>query len=116
MLEQTQKRRALNTNDDIIEGTDIDALQGTDELLGMLGGVDLAPGEEQTFTIDFATDEFRTASVVSAGAYNLIAKVDPDNDIAESNERNNSSIQFISSDDTDAVLDWNSTFFKCRTS
>ena len=107
---ENARRRALNTNDDIIEGTDIGALQGIDELLGTIDGINLASGEEQTFTIDFASDEFRTASVVSAGAYNLIAKVDPDNDIAESNEKNNRATQFISSDGTDAVLDWNSAF------
>lgn len=107
---ENARRRALNTNDDIIEGTDIDALQGTDELLGTISGVNLAPGEERTFTIDFASDEFRTASVVSAGAYNLIAKVDPDNNITESKEGNNQAVQFVSSDGTDVVLDWNSTF------
>ena len=107
---EDEKRRPLNTNDDVIEGTDIDALQGTDELLGKISGVNLAPGEEQTFTIDFASNDFRTASVVSAGAYNLIAEVDADNDITESNEGNNQAVQFISSDGTDAVLDWNSTF------
>ena len=88
----------------------IDALEGTDELLGTIEGINLAAGEESTFTIDFASDDFRTASVVSPGAYYLIAEADSDNDITESNESNNQAVQFISSDGTDVVLDWNSTF------
>ena len=82
---------------------EIPALQGTDELLGTISGVNLAAGEESTFTIDFAESEFRTPSVVSPGAYDLIAEV-------ESNEGNNIETQFISSEGTDVVLDWNSTF------
>ena len=116
----------LNTIDDTIERPDspegtednrpdipngtLDALQGTDELLGSISGVNLAAGEKNTFTIDFASDAFRTASVVSPGAYYLIAEVDSNNNIAESDESNNQAIQFISSKGTDVVLDWNSTF------
>ncbi|WP_319420267.1 vanadium-dependent haloperoxidase [Pleurocapsa sp. FMAR1] len=109
------RRRALNTNEDTIsrpgendprpnipDGA-IDALRGTDELLGTISGVNLASGEENTFTIDFASDDFRTASVVSPGAYNLIAEV-------KSDESSDQATQFISSDGTDVVLDWNSTF------
>jgi hypothetical protein len=82
-------------------------LQGKDELLGTLRiDDDLSPNQSRTFTIDFASDEFRTASVVSPGAYFLIAEV-------ESNEGNNiaegENSQFISTDGTDVVLDWNST-------
>ena len=97
----------LNTSTDTIEGTDIDALQGTDELLGSIDGVNLAAGETQTFTIDFASEDFQTTSVVSPGAYNLIAEVDLEGD---SNLDNNLATQFISSDGTDVVLDWNSVF------
>ena len=97
----------LNTNNDKIEGTDINVLQGTDELLGTINGVSLAAGEESTFTVDFASDEFRNPSVVSAGAYNLIAEVDSDNDLDEGNDL---ATQFISVEDTDVVLDWNSVF------
>ena len=115
----------LNTLDDVIsrlippEGTEddrpdippgIDALEGTDELLGTIDGINLAAGEESTFTIDFASNDFRTASVVSPGAYYLIAEADSDNDISESNESNNQAIEPISSDGTDVVLDWNSVF------
>ena len=111
-----ERRRALNTNDDTIGRPgdsrppiteEINALRGTDELLGEIEGVNLAAGDERTFTIDFATDDFSTASVVSPGAYNLIAEVDSNND---GDNSNNQDLQFISSDGTDVVLDWNSVF------
>ncbi|KYC35301.1 hypothetical protein WA1_09115 [Scytonema hofmannii PCC 7110] len=88
-------------------------LEGTDELLGNLNArrVDLAPGESRTFTINFADPEFRTPSVVSPGAYHLLAKVDPGNDVVESNETNNVTSAFVSTPGTDVVLDWNSTLF-----
>lgn len=90
-----------------LEPGTIQTLEGTDELLGTLrSDADFNPGQSRTFTIDFASDEFRTASVVSPGAYFLIAEV-------ESNEGSNiaqgENSQFISTDGTDAVLDWNST-------
>ena len=103
----------LNTNSDIIDrpdlppGTQINALQGTDELLGTIDGINLGGGRSRTFTIDFASDDFQTTSVVSPGAYNLIAEVDLEGD---SNLDNNLDTQFISSDGTDVVLDWNSVF------
>jgi len=89
------------------ESGTIQSLEGKDELLGTLRiDDDLSPNQSRTFTIDFASDEFRTASVVSPGAYFLIAEV-------ESNEGNNiaegENSQFISTDGTDVVLDWNST-------
>lgn len=87
------------------------ALAGTDELLGTLTrrNFNLAPGQSQTLTLDFASSTFRTASVVSPGAYNLIAEIDSGKTIAESQETNNRASQFISTDGTDVVLDWNST-------
>jgi hypothetical protein len=45
---------------------------------------------------------------VSPGAYYLFAEVDSSN-IADSNEGNNQAKQFISTDGTDVVLDWNAT-------
>jgi hypothetical protein len=88
-----------------------DALEGTDELLGSrsIRNLNLAPGASQTVTVDFASSAFRTPSVVSPGAYYLIAEVDPNNTITESNETNNGANQFISTDGTDVVLDWNAT-------
>jgi hypothetical protein len=103
-------RDNLNTNSDRIEGTDINLLRGTDELLGTLNGINLGANQSRTFTIDFASEDFRTASVVSAGAYHLIAEVDPNNAVAEINERNNQALRFISTEGTDAILDWNSVF------
>lgn len=89
-------------------------LKGKDELLGTLRiNDDLNPNQSKTLTLDFASDHFRTASVVSPGAYFLITQVDPNNVFRESNESNNiaqgKNSKFISTDGTDVVLDWNST-------
>ena len=100
----------LNSNSDLIEGTQLNALKGTDELLGTLGGINLAPNESRSFTIDFASPEFQNPSVVSPGAYFLFAQVDPANTVPEVNEANNQNIQFVSGEGTDAILDWNSLF------
>jgi hypothetical protein len=100
----------LNTNDDHIEGTDVNLLRGTDELLGTINNLNLAVGESRALILDFSSDTFRAPSVVSPGAYNLIAEIDPNNDIGESNEGNNRAVQFISSDNTDPIIDWTSTF------
>jgi CARDB len=100
----------LDSNDDRFEGTDVNALKGTDELLGTLEGINLAANESQSFTLDFASEEFRNPSVVSPGAYNLIAEVDPNNAVAEIDEANNQAINTVSVDGTDAILDWNSVF------
>jgi hypothetical protein len=96
----------LNSNNDYLKGTKIHALKGTDELLGSLEGIDLAANESRSYTIDFADEEFRNPSVVSPGAYNLVAQVDPNN--AEFDENNNQAIASVSVAGTDAVLDWNS--------
>lgn len=86
-------------------------LKGKDELLGTLRiKDDLNPNQSKTLTLDFASSEFRTASVVSPGAYYLIAEADSGKTIPEgSNENNNRTSQFISTAKTDVVLDWNST-------
>jgi PAP2 superfamily/CARDB len=98
----------LNSNDDYLEGTKVNALKGTDELLGTLEGIDLGANESRSYTIDFAGQEFHNPSVVSPGAYNLVAQVDPNNAVAEFDENNNQAIASVSVDGTDAVLDWNS--------
>lgn len=100
----------LNTNDDYLEGTELNSLKGTDELLGTLEGIDLAAGESRTIDIDFAGEEFTNPSVVSPGVYNLGAVIDPNNAVAEIDENNNQAIEPVSPDGTDAVLDWNSVF------
>ncbi|MEL6442422.1 MAG: CARDB domain-containing protein [Cyanobacteria bacterium J06621_8] len=100
----------LNQGGDFLPGTNIQVLEGTDELLGTLNGINLAPNEARSFTINFATEEFRNPSVVSSGAYNLIAQIDPSNAVAEIDETNNQAVQFVSVAGTDAILDWNSVF------
>jgi membrane-associated phospholipid phosphatase len=83
-------------------------LQGTDELLGTLQrrNFQLAPGQTQTFSIDFAKPEFRTPSVVSPGLYYLFAEVTPGRNVAESNKANNVASQIITQGDP--VIQWNS--------
>lgn len=45
-------------------------IKGKDELLGTLrSDDDLNPNQSKTLTLDFASSEFRTPSVVSPGAY-----------------------------------------------
>jgi hypothetical protein len=100
----------LNTNRDRIPRTNINALKGTDELLGTLDGIDLEADRDRTLIIDFSSEDFHTSSVVAPGAYNLIALVDPKDNIAEKYENNNQAIQFVSNEGTDAILDWNSVF------
>jgi hypothetical protein len=87
-----------------------DPLKGTDELLGNLNGqtVNLAPGQSQTLTVDFAGSDFRTASVVSPGLYYLFAQVEPGNNVTDSNTANNTANQLIT--EGDAVIQWNSVF------
>jgi CARDB len=100
----------LNTNGDRIPRTNINALKGTDELLGTLDGINLAASQSRTLTINFKSNDFHTSSVVAPGAYNLLALVDPLDKIAEKYENNNQAIQFVSNEGTDAILDWNSVF------
>jgi hypothetical protein len=101
----------LNTNDDFVPGSSsIKALQGTDAFLGKISNIILEAGESKKITIDFSTDDFQTPSVVSAGGYNLIAKIDPYNAVGEANEVDNESVKYISTLKTDQVLDWNSVF------
>jgi hypothetical protein len=101
----------LNTNDDLVPGSSsINALQGTDEFLGSISEIVLEAGESKKITIDFKSNDFQTPSVVSAGGYNLIAKVDPFNTVTEANEVDNEAVKYISTLKTDQVLDWNSVF------
>jgi CARDB/Vanadium chloroperoxidase N-terminal domain len=68
--------------------------------------VQLKPGESKTLTLDYNN----LTSVVSPGAYRLIAEVDPLNTIPEGNETNNQASRLVSAPKTDGVLDWISTF------
>jgi hypothetical protein len=84
-----------------------DLLRGTDELLGTLNNqnINLAPGQSQTITVDFADSQFRTPSVVSPGLYNLFAEIQPSNNIFD-NKANNVANQLIT--EGDVVIQWNS--------
>jgi hypothetical protein len=98
----------LNKSDDYRRGTKVNALKGTDELLGTLAGIDLGANESRSYTIDFADQEFRNPSVVSPGVYSLIVDLEPDNTVTEVDETNNQALASVSVAGTDAVLDWNS--------
>lgn len=86
-----------------------DPLTGTDELLNTkqnnISINNLAPGQSQTITVDFAGSDFRTPSVVSPGAYYLFASAQPGNNIPD-NTANNTSSQLITQGDV--VIQWNS--------
>lgn len=86
-----------------------DPLRGTDELLNNgqnnISINNLAPGQSQTITVDFAGSDFRTPSVVSPGAYYLFASAQPGNNIPD-NTANNTSSQLITQGDV--VIQWNS--------
>jgi PAP2 superfamily len=98
----------LNKSDDYRRGTKVNALKGTDELLGTLKGIELGANQSRSYIIDFATEEFRNPSVVSPGAYSLIAEIKPENQVVEVDQTNNQAIASVSVAGTDAVLDWNS--------
>ena len=87
-----------------------DPLRGTDELLNTqqnnISINNLAPGQSQTITVDFAGADFRTPSVVSPGAYYLFAEAQPGNNITDSNTSNNTSSQLVTQGDV--VIQWNS--------
>ncbi|MGB6299160.1 MAG: hypothetical protein WBF90_23690 [Rivularia sp. (in: cyanobacteria)] len=96
----------LNRLDDTSADGDSPLLKGTDEILGTLekDNINLAAGESQTLTIDFADSEFRTASVVSPGLYYLFAEVEPGNNGAENSATSEG--ELITQGD--AVIQWNS--------
>jgi hypothetical protein len=64
----------------------------------------LSPNLSKTYTLDFTNPEG-----VAPGAYYLLANIDVDEAIAESNENNNLVSTRVSARGTDAVLDWNAT-------
>ena len=111
------EKNDLNINE---EGS-LDILDGQDEVLtGQSNGdnvgtitiddLNLAPGESTTVNVDFSASDLRTPSVIAPGAYYLISEVDPNNTISENNDDNNQSSQFISTDGSNVVQDWNSVF------
>ncbi|MBO3461070.1 phosphatase PAP2 family protein [Aetokthonos hydrillicola Thurmond2011] len=83
-------------------------LAGKDELLGTIHSRtnNLRSGQSKTLIVQFANSEIRTPSVVAPGAYYLIAAVDSNNTINQSNTTNKA-VEFISTEGTDAVIRWN---------
>ena len=107
----------LNINE---EGS-LDELNGQDEVLTgqnndgaidtiAVNDLNLAPGESTTVNLDFSASDLRTPSVIAPGAYYLISEVDPNNTVSENSDENNQSSQFISTDGSNVVQDWNSVF------
>ncbi|MEM7592498.1 MAG: CARDB domain-containing protein [Cyanobacteria bacterium P01_A01_bin.83] len=99
----------------------LDNLKGQDEVLTgqssndtigtiTIDALNLAPGESETVNLDFSSSDLRTPSVIAPGAYYLISEIDPNNSIRESNNGNNRASQFISTDGSNVVQDWNSVF------
>lgn len=66
--------------------------------------LNLGVGQSQYF--DFS---FGAPTVVAPGSYYLLARIDANQGIVESNENNNLITQHISAPGTDVVLDWNAT-------
>ncbi|MEM9138009.1 MAG: CARDB domain-containing protein, partial [Cyanobacteria bacterium P01_F01_bin.42] len=85
-------------------------LQGIDEFLGQIENISLEGGESQSFQLDFSSDQFQNPSIVSPGSYRLIAQVDGQGEISESNENNNQAVQTLAAPGTDVILAWNSVF------
>ncbi|HEY9769669.1 MAG TPA: CARDB domain-containing protein [Coleofasciculaceae cyanobacterium] len=111
------EKKDLNIN----EKGSLDKLDGQDEVLTgqssndtigtiTVDDLNLAPGESATVNLDFSSSDLRTPSVVAPGAYYLISEVDPNNTIPESKDGNNKAKQFISTDGSNVVQDWNSVF------
>ena len=111
------EKKDLNINE---EGS-LDELDGQDEVLTgqssndtigtiTVDDLNLASGESTTVNLDFSASDLRTPSVVAPGAYYLISEVDPNNTIPESKNGNNKARQFVSTDGSNVVQDWNSVF------
>ncbi len=90
---------------DLFASTD-SILDSNDQLLNSLERprFKLSPSLSKTYRLDFTNPEG-----VAPGAYYLLAKVDVNDAIAESNETNNLANTRVSAKGTDLVLDWNAT-------
>ncbi|MCL6436298.1 MAG: phosphatase PAP2 family protein [Leptolyngbyaceae cyanobacterium HOT.MB2.61] len=76
-----------------------------DELLAVQRlNLNLLPGQSQTYSLNFDAP-----TGVAPGSYYLLARIDSNNAIAETNERNNTLNTHVSAPGTDVVLDWNAT-------
>jgi hypothetical protein len=67
--------------------------------------INLQPGKSTTFNLEYQNN----TSAIAPGAYHLIARIDPQNQIAESLENNNVISKLVSAPKTDVVIDWNAT-------
>jgi hypothetical protein len=76
-----------------------------DELLGSQT-LDLSLFNGQSTTYDFT---FGLPTGVAPGSYKLLARIDTDNALRESNELNNTTAYHMSAPGTDVILAWNAT-------
>jgi hypothetical protein len=76
-----------------------------DELLGSQT-LDLSLGNGQSGTYDFT---FGLPTGVAPGSYKLLARIDTNNAVRESNELNNTTAYHMSAPGTDVILAWNAT-------
>ncbi|WP_013323524.1 CARDB domain-containing protein [Gloeothece verrucosa] len=67
--------------------------------------INLKPFQSITLTINYDNN----TSAIAPGAYNLIARVDSQNQVAELEENNNTVSRLVSAPNTDVVIDWNAT-------
>jgi hypothetical protein len=81
-------------------------IDSNDGLLGSytFNNLNLRPGQSTTLNLEYSN----LSSIVSPGSYQIIAQVDPLNQIPERRENNNVASQLVSAPGTDVVLDWNS--------
>lgn len=97
------------TIDRVTPGTLVDAqddLKNDGLLATVTQNVNLQPGQSTIFEIPYKN----LTSVVSPGAYHLIAEVDPLCQLSEPNDTNNIATQYVSAPGTDVVIDWMSAF------
>lgn len=95
----------ISTDDDIDLEVNSETGQRfpNDALLRTLtADVDLAPGESQTFSLDYENN----TSVIAPGAYNLIAEVSA---FGSSDNTGTTDSRLVSAPGTNVIVDWNAT-------
>jgi PAP2 superfamily len=85
---------------------DQDDLKNDGLLARVTQNVNLQPGQSTIFNIPYNN----LTSVVSPGAYHIIAEVDPLYQLSDRNSGNNIATQLVSAPGTDVVIDWMSAF------
>jgi PAP2 superfamily/CARDB len=83
-----------------------DDLKNDGLLARVTQNVNLQPGQSTILNIPYNN----LTSVVSPGAYHIIAEVDPANQLSDRNSGNNIATQLVSAPGTDVVIDWMSAF------